>query len=308
MPAFCTHYLFFEELEQWIKDNNCVTLYPKSCAIGTQGPDIFFFHRAIPVIMKGKAHREIGTSLHQAKPEDIFSALLDYYNQRPNPIALSYIYGFILHYALDSVCHPYVYAKEREMTNANKHIHHSSAHNKIEMSLDSYMLYQKKGLTNSKDFDGSSTINCTRTERLEIAKIIQYVVANVLKEEIEINEVITAIEDTIFFQSILRDKHSTITNMCKIIETPMGPFIHYFKLSSMIRPKSYKSGIKYANLEKEIWQSPYDEIENNSSFEELFDLAKDKAKDMIIKFNKNINGNKTNISDNISFLNGLEVK
>ena len=155
MPAFCTHYLFFEDSKEFMRSLADFPLNEKVCALGSQGADIFFFHKIyFPLCSK----RKIGSALHRAKPEDIFNAFAEYVRKNPDPTAKSYIYGFILHYALDRRCHPYVYALEKKITDSDKKIHHFSAHNRVEMGLDAYMLYQKSGTEYPYLFDSSKTI------------------------------------------------------------------------------------------------------------------------------------------------------
>lgn len=308
MPAFCSHYLLFQQLEDWLKDYSKEALYPATISIGTQGPDVFFFHRAIPIFMKGKSQKAVGSELHHAKPEDIFDAFIKYLNQKDSPIAKSYIYGFIMHYALDSICHPYVFAKEKEITDSTKHVHHSSVHNQIEMSLDSYMLHKLLGFDDSTRFDAKATISCTDEEKTEIGSIVSFVVKEVLGKDVSKDEVVQAIDDMILFQRVTQEKHDLTSAVAKTLETPILPLIGYFKVSTMIRPRDWQSGIKYANLEHQKWQSPFDNSYKSDSFEDLFYKSVFEAKNLINKFDKKTKDATISISKNISFLNGLEVK
>lgn len=45
MPAFCTHYLFFEDSKEFMCSLADFPLNEKVCALGSQGADIFFFHK-----------------------------------------------------------------------------------------------------------------------------------------------------------------------------------------------------------------------------------------------------------------------
>lgn len=48
MPAFSTHYIFAKELMERLKGTVDFTVCENAVYIGAQGPDIFFFHRALP--------------------------------------------------------------------------------------------------------------------------------------------------------------------------------------------------------------------------------------------------------------------
>ncbi|MDD8049436.1 MAG: zinc dependent phospholipase C family protein [Thomasclavelia sp.] len=104
MPASYTHYNFCKDVldkmpEGKIKDliNGNIDYY----YLGTHGPDIFFFHYPI---FPNKT-RKLGHDLHHQKAIRFFTNAR--YNIH-NPQQLVYIIGFICHYALDSIEHPYV--------------------------------------------------------------------------------------------------------------------------------------------------------------------------------------------------------
>lgn len=73
-----------------------------------------------------------------------------------------------------------------------------------------------------------------------------------------------------------------------------------------MRPKTWKMQKKYGNIERKIWASPYDKIKRSKSFEDLFELSKIDALNMINQF---FSGEDTyKITQNKSFLTGVEVK
>lgn len=308
MPAFCTHYLFSQELKHWAKGIANFKYIENVVNLGTQGPDIFFFKRILPVFMPGKAGMKIGSSLHKSQIEKILSAFAEYLKQNDDDVTKSYIYGFIMHYALDRACHPFVYAKVEEILDENNHIHSSSAHNQIEMYLDSYMMYQKLGIENVKTFDTAKTIELSSDEKTKIGKLVSFVVKKVLDMDITIDDVICAIDDTVLFQNILRDNSGRLCRFLTGAETIVGPAVKYVKLSAFFRPKDWKKGIKYANINNSVWVSPYDGIERTSSFEELFSSAFESAKTFIGNFEDYCAGDREDFgTHNISFLTGLEV-
>lgn len=310
MPAFCTHYLFFKDLEKEISENASFKLYPTTCAIGAQGPDIFFFHRALPIVMPGKPTRKVGNDIHKSKPEDIFDAFIEYLEISENKdIAKSYIYGFLLHYALDRVCHPYVYANARAMK--NEHFSEGSAHNAIEMGLDAYYLHNKLGIDSPRDFDSAKTLMASDEERLELEKALAYMTKRVTGYELGDEGGYHAVDDSILSQKILRDKKGGATRLAVFLDKTVSPLIGYMKFSAMVRPKDWKNTEQYANIEKSEWHSPYEpDRARNESFDELFEYAKLDAKRLIEGFEATLEGksNMKDVTNNISFLTGCEVK
>ena len=80
MPAFCTHYILAsEEMSNLhrIAAESGFKLCENAVYIGSQGPDIFFFHRTFPW-QKGKPLRAAGSAMHRAKFGDILDRFADY--------------------------------------------------------------------------------------------------------------------------------------------------------------------------------------------------------------------------------------
>ena len=307
MPAFCTHYLFFEDSKEFMCSLADFPLNEKVCTLGSQGADIFFFHKIYSPL---HSKRKIGSALHRAKPEDIFNAFAEYVRKNPDPTARLYIYRFILHYALDRRCHPYVYALEKEITDSDKKVHHFSAHSRVEMGLDAYMLYQKSGTEYPYLFDSSKTIELNDREKDSVAKVLCYMIKKVLKKRISRLAVKRAINDTVRMQKFLRDKSGHLCIIATVLETILGKAIGYYKFSAMIKPRLWKNGEKYANIDNGIWISPFSKEKSNLSFEQLYIYALQEAKELLFGFEQTVLGkaDAKDVTENISFLTGLEIK
>lgn len=311
MPAFCTHYIFLEETAEFLSKSADFKFNFDAAAIGTQGPDIFFFHRVIPVIMPGIPRNKTGSALHRAKPAAIFDAFRDYCKFSPaKDIAKSYIYGFIMHYALDRRCHPYVYSFQEKILEKNKHLHKSSAHNRIEAAMDTYLLSKHMNIIDPSAFNSAGTITDDISLIEEISHLLSFVIPRVTDCEISEKEVSQAILDTRAMQKILCDKSGFLKSVCRAVESVFAPIIGYYKFSAMIKPKDLEKAKKYGNINRLTWISPYDDSAvHNESFEDLFELAKNDAKELINGFNKICMGysNGYEVTHNISFLTGIEV-
>ena len=306
MPAFITHYLFALDCKEEIQRFSDFEIDFDALSLGSQGPDIFFFANPLSV----RTMRKLGSILHRTKPELIFDALAECLNSGSSNIANSYAYGFVLHYALDRKCHPYVYAKQEEILKRNRFIHHSSAHNKVEMSLDAYMLHKKLKIERPSKFDTAATITLNDEALFEIGKLMSFVIKRVTEQSVSSKKIIGAIKSTKRMQTLLRDKTGLLKLVCIIIESIAAPFIKFFKFSSMIRPNSWKGTEKYANISNDEWSSPFD-LENKSrqSFEQLYNEAKGEAYELIFGLEqiKNSLSDGKAVTKNISFLTGKEV-
>ena len=310
MPAFGTHYIFFDEMKDKIEEEFGFRLNEKVAGVGTQGPDIFLFHRLWPPVTLSKALFGTASLIHSSAPDKLFEAFSEYLETSENKdVAKSYIYGFILHYALDRNCHPYVYAFQNQITAEDKHIHSLAAHNVVEHAVDTYLLYNRKKIYPPSLFNPDETFTNIDSELNEIARLMHFVISKAYGKEVEESEIKKAITDTAKLQATLSDKNGGATRIAHMIERPLGPVIGYFKLSASIKPKDLEIADKYANIRHKEWTSPYDKITRSDSFEELFEESKPDAIELIKGFNEICEGKKSGfeVTENISFLTGLEV-
>lgn len=306
MPAYSTHYIFAKELKDKIEQNVDFKLNDAALFIGTQGPDIFFDHRVMPWMI-GKSMRKIGSLLHRAKPALIFDKMREYIDLSSNKdIAKSYAAGFILHYALDRNCHPYVYALQDKMVKANPKLNAHTAHNTIEFSMDTYLLTKRLKIENAHLFETAGTLIFNEEELDETGKMISFVASGVTGKKVTAQSAETAIKDIKYIQKLTTDKSGKKEKLIKIIDAAVAPFSNNFKFIALLRPKDLENAKKYGNIERKIWVSPYDKLKRYDSFEDLFEFAKDDAINMISKF---FAGDDTYlITKNKSFLTGVEVK
>ena len=139
MPAVYTHYRFGKAVEAQLPDylQSILQERKESFALGTQGPDILFYHHP----MKKNAVRQRGWDLHAVAAEDFFvdaakKIALAQTDQEPISSALiAYVCGFLCHFTLDISCHPYIDGPSQG----------TFTHGKIESELDKYFL-RKDGL------------------------------------------------------------------------------------------------------------------------------------------------------------------
>ena len=306
MPAFSTHYIFAKELMERLKSTVDFTVCENAVYIGAQGPDIFFFHRALPW-QRGKSLRGAGSALHRARPGDILDYFAKYLKGSKNPeTAKSYAAGFIMHYALDRKCHPFVYYIQDLITDNNRALNPNSVHNTIELSLDSLLLSLKMGIEAPKAFETEKTFNCTQSEEAEIAEMLSFASAVIAPQSVTAQEVKTAIEDTKYAQRLLLDANGKKEKAMRTLESAAAPLTKNFKISSFLRTDDLENAKKYANINNGRWTSPFEDGKRRESFFELFEDAKDEAIDIINGFFGGASGGEC--TDNISFLTGVKVK
>ena len=109
MPAFFAHYQFGEQVVTQLNDElkDIIQKHKREFQIGLQGPDVFFFYRP----WKTNDVVEYGNHLHEAPARWMFQRGMG--NGR-HSAAYAYMIGVVCHFALDSFCHPFVDAYEKE--------------------------------------------------------------------------------------------------------------------------------------------------------------------------------------------------
>ncbi len=144
MPGFTTHYIFGQQAASRLEQpdvRRILKKYPHCYNLGLQGPDIFFYY--LPAYFLTK--RNVGNLMHDTSTMAFFSALMDARNllktQKARSIADAYIYGFIGHYSLDTVCHPYIYARSRYLQNKDRPAYDFGCHVSLETDIDRTLLW-----------------------------------------------------------------------------------------------------------------------------------------------------------------------
>ena len=130
MPSTYTHYRFGRDvlvtlpvqLQQQIES------YRQLYDIGLHGPDILFYYHPL----RTNPINQIGYQMHDEPAAQFFTQNATAWKYALNQDALeSYLYGFVCHFILDSICHPYI----------EKMIYISKiSHSEIETELDRFFM------------------------------------------------------------------------------------------------------------------------------------------------------------------------
>lgn len=139
MPAVYAHCRFGEELISYLPPSfqKGIEPYMDAFRLGTQGPDILFYHRPL----KSNSLRKKGSTMHQAAGKSFFlrqanRLLTEKLVQKqgegyiPDSADAAYVAGFLCHFLLDVHLHPTVYALQAT----------GVPHGRIESELDKYFL------------------------------------------------------------------------------------------------------------------------------------------------------------------------
>lgn len=171
MPGFVTHYLFgrdtYHKLSHTAFKSN---LYQnrKAYGLGLQGPDLFFYY--LPSYLLHRCNP--GAIAHDGASGPFFESLLmtclSFSSDDDRAIAEAYLAGFLGHYTLDTVCHPYIYA----MTDYHgREKDYFSRHAYLETDIDCALLFEKLHRTPGS-FSNNHTIALTRRQKSVIVQML----------------------------------------------------------------------------------------------------------------------------------------
>ncbi len=78
--------------------------------VGLHGPDIFFYYNPLRRTKTGA----LASRIHRQSGKEFFGRVCRGLRLNPSAEAEAYLYGLLCHYALDSVCHPFVWQQDKE--------------------------------------------------------------------------------------------------------------------------------------------------------------------------------------------------
>lgn len=276
MPNIVTHYLCGLESIKNIESKKCKELIGKFQNVfnlGTQGPDIMFFHEVWPW-RKKNFPSNIGHIIHTSKVNLFFKAIIEYIvkqNEYAKNVLTVYFMGFLCHNCMDSLGHPYIYYRSGFKTNQNTNENlFICYHRKFETSIDVLMCDM---LLNKKvhEIYPYKLINITSTERNIISEMYENVIKSVYAIQIPKKEICKAIKDMILVEKLCKDSHGIKKKAIGLLDSIIYGFPLY---SSIIFPLKLTDGLDYLNLGNAEWCMPHDEtIKSRLSFIDLFNEA-----------------------------------
>lgn len=276
MPALLTHYLCGDKMLNIIKnthEDKIITKYRQVFNLGTQGPDIFFYHNALPW-NKGQSLDYIGERLHDEKVNMFFKAALEYIkgiDSESQNILTAYLSGYACHYALDTHAHPYIFYKTGFDTGDGlEHKKYSYYHRRFEAAIDVLMM-DKICNKEARHTNASRLIKVSKGEAETIASMYHRVFSKVFSLDIKEEEIKKAIFNMIGITAVLRDIWGMKKKFIENMERKKG---NYPLVSSLIYPMKIHDNRDYLNLQNSLWYYPWDNCNANSqSFLQMFEEA-----------------------------------
>lgn len=292
MPLITTHMEFAKdilksinlEIKNTIKNENIYKL-------ASLGTDPFIFYEFFKTNKKDLQH-----IFHTNNTDTFFLEYIKKIKEKKllnNPQIISFLYGSLTHYVLDSHMHPFVVYKTGQYNKSKPQtIKYKGLHNKMEMHIDSY-LYQKKYNLPYKDFKIHKTITKEKLDK-DLINILNELYLEIYNVENGGTKYNTGNKIMYYSYKFL-------------IEDKLGIKKQIYHFIDKITPKkennyeNYNSNIKnldlnFLNLDHKEWLNPWDKsIKKTDSFFDIYENALTDAKKLFIATNNYLNDN---ISEN----------
>lgn len=274
MPGFKSHYLFGRNALNEItpdKYEQYLIRFPQSYHLGLQGPDVFFYY--VPAWLFYK--KNIGNVIHSGKTNEFFEALINARNhllkKEHRLIADSYISGFIGHYTLDSIVHPYIYHRTKYMEHDDKKLYDFGVHVFLETDIDNALLRHYTHIKPS-DFKMGDTILLSIKEHMIISIILYEAIRKTFPEnKILLFHIRHAIGSMALEANLMKDP----TGIKKFFVRLLERFVFGHAVISPMIPNDKVTRYKDpCNLRHNKWFNPWDK--SKVSCDSIYDMI-DKA-------------------------------
>lgn len=311
MPASITHAYFasdiYDSLPAVIKNHLSVS----RLRMFSQSTDSFLFYRLFS-LKPSHDLRKFQHTFHVSKTQEFFITLVKYIrdNHLQNDIdTCSFLCGFISHYVLDSIMHPFIFYKTGKFRkNESNTYKYNSLHTFMEAYLDNYLIIAREKHS-PYDFPIRSFCFDLSPFSKELNQTINYSFQEVFQLSQMDQKYFESLRDMRFALATFRqDKFGIKKGIYKFIDTFTSKKCMRFEFVSY--HVSMKTSFDFLNFKHHIWRNPTTySITSRDSFYDLYikalKLSKKIIEDTFLYLNgKDIDLNK--VYPNISYTTGLD--
>lgn len=245
-----------------------VPLIEELCLIGAQGPDYTYY-----VLNKDQrsAAFHLGNTLHNAHTAQFFEELLQYAVDHQSLEVMSYLCGFLTHYALDVAIHPYIYYHTGiYQANDENTRHYAGLHLQFERKVDLSFMKLTANLTLHRHHLLTRVLPLKRFPKT-IEEALSDVIEKVYDQK-KTGELFRLGYQTMrrVYRIFVHDRTTLKQKMLRLFESYKKPKPLY------LRDLSHAQNIRdfdYLNLKKTPWKHPVTGAAHHESVLELFDQA-----------------------------------
>lgn len=281
MASSVTHVYFsidvYDKLHDKIRNKIDPSINDFKCF--AQGPDPYFFFD-FHLSKRSKMVFEIDKAMQHSHINEHFCSLINYINEKnyySNSQVMSYLYGQICHFVLDSTVHPFIVFNTGIYNEKDKKTYkYNGLHEEMEYFIDIYLIQQREKVSPRK------------------YKVYKHIL-NISKFNNELNDLIDTVTNKVYgFENVSNIYYKSILDMKKFyyvfnydrfgIKRFIYKIMDFICQNKMVRKEELsffvdpKSKIYYLNNDRNTWNHPCNKEEKyNFSFNDLYNIAVDKA-------------------------------
>lgn len=281
---------------------NFIQTNPKLFRFASQGPDFFYFYRFWPwkkthgiddigrfiqndlggrFVHSGiqylkRKQSEGKLTIGQSYPQTVDNSGDNHVESDEYQSLLTYLIGFICHYALDTATHPFIHHKTGIYRKKDPETHQYYGNHKIyEELIDAILLQEKRGLKAAIEpvFD---QIDLGGNLPQSVLNFYQDQVSRLLDMDLDLEVYNNAYRDMITAWKLFYDPRKHKVRFLKFLDFISLRKLRYFQF---FYPHTVNNSVDYLNRNQKEWCHPADETEiYTTSFDQLWEQAKEWVK------------------------------
>lgn len=276
MPNVVTHGLMALDVYNQLESSrvkSAIAKYPKAYLLGSNGPDILFYYNVFPW-QDQKVNLKVadyGHAVHSTNINAFYNVgmrfVMDVKDEKRKEILLAYLAGHLMHWALDSLAHPFIFYRSGKLEGITRY-HHYRYESMIDSLMVLYVKRRKLTQLHAKRF-----VNVDAEERRVIASFYQSMLANVYdiyENQDVIESAIVSLKNILGF---LYDPHNITLPIIQGLEKQMASD---WAFSSHVVGSKIDATYDVLNLKHETWSNPTDITDTSTqSFIDLYNESID---------------------------------
>lgn len=312
MPATAAHAFFAKDVYDILPNDIKENLNVSRIKMFAQSTDSLMFYNLLSII-PGKKIRMFQKQFHRNQTQEFFINLLKYIkeSEKKDKDTLSFLYGFITHYALDSTIHPYIFYKtgyfDKSKPNSYKY---NNIHTFMETFIDNDMIRRRYNI-NPYKFNFSKFCFDIKPFSNNLNQTINYTFYNTFKIKNMDKIYYKSLKQMNFFIKYFRqDKYGIKKNIYKFFDSFTSQ--RTFRLEALSYHYPLNDRHNFLNLNNKMWRNPttYD-LTSTESFVDLYLKAIKISKILICASFDYLNDKDIDLEkifDNTSYVTGLNCE
>lgn len=284
MPALITHHLFGEESIDRLPAGVIGTDEERlAFLLANQGPDPYFFRVRTP---RAAQCMDLARSLHRCKISQQFEVLRDgvsHLRRHDAHVGRAFVLGLLSHYALDRAAHPFVYAQQWGVQEADESLQGAAnqVHAIIESDIDVLMLQLKRAGATVEDYPPEGELITTERINKVAGTLMSYAAFSVYGIEVGAPEYGGAVADMKLAYRMIEPAGSL---QCQLIGKAEAAVRGNSILAALAHRVTTEPPLRAGNMGKLAWENPFTGAASSESFPELFDRALGEYEDAAARF------------------------